>query len=268
MNFNVAHKCTLEEKRIQIKNEEKVEMIEIQLLSTKEDLSQANKFNSKITSIHLPLPPFCDLTNIIKCLYAKNDDYEFINKVIDKCRELKCGLVAHADVPLETLYQNEGFNMLIDYIDKSGIIWHIENVTHFEIKNGNACIKAPLQICDYINKRLKREVCFPLLDICHFLMTQDDFDSSLSFNLRSVLQMYNTKKYYMHLNSRIGCGDPADGGVHGSNFHYDTPLLEKILKSVKQYNPMLILEVYESDYYAAPNAKELHSKILQIQETL
>lgn len=270
MKYKIARKCALDKKRIELLNssEKEVENIEIQLLSTEDDLSLIDLINANISSIHLPLPPFCNLTFISDSLKAKDSNYDFILRVIEKCKQHNCGMVVHANLPLESLYQTEGCEMLISFIKDSGIIWHIENVALDEISNGNACIKAPVQICDYFNKRIKKEICFPLLDTCHFLMIQDDFDRTLSLNLHQVLQMYNSNNYCIHLNSRIGCGDPAYGGIHGSNFHYDTPLLIKILKTVKQYNPMLILEVYETDYYTSANVKELHSKIINLQDKI
>ena len=266
MKFNIARKCALEKKRIELINKEGVEYVEIQLLSPDDDLSLIDLFKAKISSIHLPLPPYCDLSLIADYIEKKDKNYDFVMRVIEKCRQYNCGMVVHANVPLETLYQEKKCDRLIEFIKDSEITWHIENVTQDDIPNGDSCIKAPLHICNYFNKCIKKEVCFPLLDICHFLMIQDDFNRTLSLNLHETLRLYNSKKYYIHLNDRIGCGVSSCGGVHGSNFHYDIPLLEKILKTVKFYNPMLILEVYESDYYVAANAKELHNKILEIEK--
>lgn len=267
MIFRTAEKCTLDKNRIADKNKEKVENIEIQLLGINDDLSLINTINANITSIHLPLPPFCNLTNIMDAISKKDENYSFINKVIEQCKKLNCGIVAHANITLERLYNIDREGILIDFIGKSGIIWHIENVTD-EIPNENACIKAPVQVCDYINKRLNKDVCFPLLDVCHFLMIQDNFDGLLTFNLKSVLSLYKSDNYFIHLNYRIGTGDPATGGIHGATYETDLPLLEKILREIKYWNPTLVLEVYEKDYSKCSNVKIMEQRIKEIQANI
>ena len=53
-------------------------------------------------------------------------------------------------------------------------------------------------------------------------------------------------------------------GIHGSNFKEDLELLEEIVKEICQYDPYLILEVNEDDYYNRPNAVWLNNKIDKI----
>lgn len=72
----------------------------------------------------------------------------------------------------------------------------------------------------------------------------------------------------IHLCSAIGCGKDELGGVHGSNFKENVPLLEKIIETTLPYNPYYILEVDEIDYTNKPNALWLNNKINEIIEKL
>ena len=77
---NVTSDPEVIEKRIELlnSNEKEVENIEIRLLSTEDDLSLIDLINANISSIHLPLPPFCNLTFISDSLKAKDSNYDFI----------------------------------------------------------------------------------------------------------------------------------------------------------------------------------------------
>lgn len=257
--MNIAYKCALVPEQIESKNKLELQNIEVQLLPG-DDLSLIEKIQGKIVSIHLPLPPFCNLTSIIEAIKNNGEDLKLIKESIEWCKKLNCGLIVHANITLEKLYNMDKEEVLINFINESGIVWHIENVTD-EISNENDCIKAPVQICDYINKKLKKQICFPLLDICHFLMIQENFCSSLKYNLKQAIEMYKSDNYYIHLSDKLGSGDPHTGGVHGFNFKYNEPLLTNILKTCERYNPTLVLEVYENDYGNPLNAMDLHERI-------
>lgn len=265
MKYRTAEKCSLFKGNIKNKNERKVERIEIQLLSLEDDLSMMDELTGKIVSIHLPLPPFCNIGNILEILKNKESEkIEYLKKVIEKARKYDCGIVIHADTTLERYYQKDKEGLLIEFLKDSGVVWHIENVTD-EIRNENDCITAPVQISNYINSKVKKNICFPLLDICHFQMIQSNFDTLLKFNLKTVLKMYESEKYYIHFTDKVGCGDDNFGGKHGFNFKYNIPLMHKILNEIKNTNPMLVLEIKEADYTNPLNVIELEGFIKEYE---
>ena len=266
MKFKTAEKCSLFSGHIEDKNRRKVESVEIQLLGN-DNLDLMDKLNSKIVSIHLPLPPFCNISNILEAVRSKNSDYEYLLKIIEKCKKYNCGMVIHADITLERYYGMDKEGILIEFFRKNDVVIHIENTVE-EIGNGTDSVVAPIQICNYINQKIGKKLCFPLLDICHFQMIQNDFERSLKYNLKETLKMYNSDKYYLHFCSSVGCGDDRFGGIHCSNFRYDLPLLEKILKVLKYYDPMLVLEVREKDYSNPVNAIELEGFIKDAEKIL
>lgn len=265
--FHTAEKCSLLSSVIKVKNMYKVDRIEIQLLSINDDLDLIDTINAKIVSIHLPLPPFCDITNIIRIIKEQGKEYDFLVRVAKKCKENNCGMVIHADTTLEKLYRSANIKYFIDFIEKYDLTVHIENTT-IEIKNGNESVRAPIQISNYINSEIGKTLCYPLLDTCHYMMVRDAFDSSLTLSLKQVITMYNSDKYYVHLCDKVGCGEDKRGGKHGFNFRYDEPLLKDILKTIDKYNPELILEIREDDYINSPNVKELEERIDRIYKEI
>lgn len=266
MKFRTAEKCSLFPENVMDKNRRNVGNVEVQLLGD-DNLDLMDKLNSKIVSIHLPLPPFCNISNILEAVRNKNSDYDYLLKIIEKCKKYSCGMVIHADITLERYYRMDKEGILIEFFRKNNVVIHIENTVE-EIGNGTDSVVAPIQICNYINQKIGKKLCFPLLDICHFQMVQNDFERSLKYNLKETLKMYNSDKYYLHLCNSVGCGDDKFGGMHGSNFKYDLPLLEKILNVLKYYHPMLVLEVREKDYSDPINVIELEGFIKNVEKIL
>lgn len=80
--MNIAYKCALIPEQIESRNELKMQNIEVQLLAGA-DLSLIEKIQGKVVSIHLPLPPFCDLTSIIEAIKNNGDDLRLIKESIE-----------------------------------------------------------------------------------------------------------------------------------------------------------------------------------------
>lgn len=240
-------------------------LIEIQLLSVKDDLSLLANFNDKISSIHLPIKDnLCDLTVVMSSCATKDNYFNFLNEIIKKCPDT--GLVIHADDYAEHLYNLKSSNPFLKWVSENNVKVFLENtgITP-DLKKG---ILAPKYISVRFNEIIKKDLFHPLLDICHFQIARDKFDTNLKFSLFETLTLYNHNEMRIHLCSAIGCGKDELGGIHGSNFKENIPLLEKIIETTLPYNPYYILEVNEIDYTNKPNALWLNNKINEIIEKL
>lgn len=80
--MNKVFKCALIKKQVEsamrLANEYN-NLIEIQLLSIKDDLSLLANFNDKISSIHLPIKDnLCDLTIVMSSCATKDNYFNFL----------------------------------------------------------------------------------------------------------------------------------------------------------------------------------------------
>lgn len=108
------------------------------------------------------------------------------------------------------------------------------------------------------------DAVYPLLDVCHYQISYNQFDSNLKRNLSEIIDLYNSENLVIHLATAIGNGDNKGGGVHGSNFKENTELLLEIINKVKDLNPIPVLETNETDMINKPNAVWLNNKIDKI----
>lgn len=236
--------------------------IEVQLLGD-DDLSLLADIKDKISSIHLPIENGqCDLSYILNSFETKNDFINTLNEIISICPGI--GLVVHADLYAENVYKLEKDNPFLKWVSDNKVKIYLENVS--SVKNLKKGLIAPAFISKIFNEIIGKSLFEPLLDVCHFEIARNKFSSNIRYNLLDTLILYEHQNMRIHLCSAVGCGDNSQGGIHGSNFKEDIPLLEKILKEVKPYNPYLVLEVGETDYINKPNAVWLNNKIDEIEQ--
>lgn len=259
-----VYKCALINEQIEgmlnlIKDNDN--LVEIHLLGLDDDLSLLRKFEGKICSIHLPVQGrYCDLSKIMETCETKNEYFDFLNSLIRIVPEIE--LVAHANICLEYLLNLDKYTTFLKWVDNNNVHFLLENTT--SINDGKRSIVEPIQISSRFNKILKKDLFSPLLDICHYQIARTRIDSILKYNLTDVFSMYAKEGMKIHLCSAIGSGHEVTGGVHGSNFKEDVELLKGIINEIYKYDPYLILEVIEDDYYNRPNAVWLNNKIDEI----
>ena len=263
-----AYKCALLGEQIEAVLkllEDSENEVEIQLLSIEDDLSLIDCFQGRVSSIHLPIEKedrTCNLTTVIKACKEQNGKYYFLNKVAAYATRENAGIVIHANVPVENFCKMQGYKEFIEWVKQYNVKIFLENT--MEITDARKSILTPVLAKDRINSELKEKLCFPLLDICHFQVSYNQYNSNLRRNLSEVLSLYAYDLMRIHLCSVIGNGNDRKGGVHGSNFKENLELLEEILKDVYKWNPILILEENESDMINKPNAVWLNNKIDEI----
>ena len=262
-----AYKCALIPEQIErmlqlLSDNEK--LVEIQLLSINDDLSLINKFNGKVSTIHLPIEKedrTCNISAIIKTCKDKGSKYDFLCKVAEYAERENCGIVAHADITAEEL-SKINFNSFIDWLDEYKIRLYIENTP--EILNARKSVLSPLYLTYSFNSRIKGTKVRPLLDICHFQISYNQYNSNLKHNLSEVVDLYSCEDMILHFNTAIGNGNTEKGGLHGGNFSENPELLEELLKDLKRFEPTLVLEVYDTDMINKPNEVALNNKIDEI----
>lgn len=240
-------------------------MVEVQLLSVNDDLSKIKKFGRKVCSIHLPIEKenrTCNLSTILKAMYEKNEQYNFIWEVAKYANLENAGIVIHTDITIKEMIKSNGYKEFIDFLKVSKARILLENTP--ELDSGENSIIMPLVISSKLCKETELNNIKPLLDVCHYQITHNEFDSMLKINLEETLQMYSHNGMYIHLCSSIG--DSWTHGVHGSNFKENPELLEKILKATESFNPHYVLETCEKDFVKKENAVWLNNKIDEIFE--
>ena len=267
-----AYKCALVadqmEKMLQM-IEDNDNLVEIQLLSVNDDLSLIDCFRDRICTIHLPMEledRTCNLSTVIKACGEKKDKYVFLCKVAAYAIGEDCGIVIHTDIPIEEMCKAPEYKSFIEWIKSYGIKLYLENT--FEIKDSRKSLLVPVMTSYKINKDLENKLARPLLDICHFQISYNQYDSNLKQNLRTLINNYSSDKTIIHFATAIGNGDSHNGGTHGSNFSENPDLLIALLKDLKKRNPILVLETEETDMVNKPNAKALNDKIDEIMKTL
>lgn len=258
-----VYKCTLIKDQMEgTLNILKDNTIEVQLLGD-DDLSLLADIKDKISSIHLPIEnEQCNLSYVLNSFETKSEFIGTLNKIISYCPGI--GLVVHANLYAENVYKLEKDNPFLKWVSDNNVKIYLENISTVEnLKKG---LIAPAFISKNFNEIIGKSLFEPLLDICHFEIARNKFSSNIRYNLLDALILYEHQNMRIHLCSAIGCDDSTFGGVHGSSFKEDLPLLEKILKEVKPYNPYLVLEVRETDYINKPNAVWLNNKIEEFEQ--
>lgn len=248
-------KVALEKEQIEAKNKyDIIDAYEIHLYGDNRDHFELWKSLSKpITTIHYPLAR-CDVAQI-----AKEFNSEYTKKVIDFVKETGAGLVLHAESPSFDIFNNPDVEAFCRLIKKEGIIIHIENCYR------NIGAVEALQIMKYMRNRIDDKQVYPLLDICHLIMSEMSFKyEELSFF--QTLDAYKSKRFRIHFNDCLGSGEVETGGVHGTNFSHNQYLLNNVLWKLfnlehEGYPADLILEVEEKDYIHVPDAIELAKNI-------
>ena len=267
-----AYKCALKDDQIEKMLElikDNNNLIEIQLLSIYDDLSLLDNFKGRVSTIHLPLEKenrTCNLSTIIKAFDEENEKFDFFAKVTKYAVKENCGIVIHTDIDGRDLQKLHGYHKLVSWIKSTGVKLCLENT--YEIKDAKKSLFSPLYVKNALNRDLLENTVYPLLDVCHYQVSYNQFDSNLKRNLSEIIDLYDSENLVIHLATAIGNGDDKNGGVHGSNFKENTELLLEILNKVKDLDPILVLETNETDMINKPNAVWLNNKINELLEGL
>lgn len=262
--MKIVYKSGLSMNQIIFRNENIAEDIEIHMVSNEPNLNNVKLFKNKINTIHLPTEQ-CKLSYVLEELSKGN---ELLLETFKICNELCAAVIIHCDMTLKNFLENENKDNFIKFIGNSRFKWRIENLTTEEGLTPKESIVSPAEICQYINKTLRQEICFPLLDICHYLIVREHFDTDLDLNLKDTIELYNSSDLYIHLNDKLGTGYNYNGGIHGFNFKYNSALLRSILFDKNIRNATLCLEVYEKDFTNCLNAIELENKIRSLTRNI
>ena len=263
-----AYKCALIKEQIEGTKkliEHNDNLVEIQLLSIKDDLSLINEFSGRVSSIHLPIEKedrTCNLSTVLKAMEIKNKKFDFLYKIASYAVCENAGLVIHANVQLKDVLKSKGYEEFIYFLNKTKVKIYLENT--FDIKNAKDSLLTPVIVSSELCKATKSDDIHPLLDVCHYQISLNQFDSNLKINMDEILEIYGYDDMRMHLCSALG--DGGIDGVHGSNFKENIELLKRIIHKTKEYDPVWILETAENDYCNKPNAVWLNNKINEILE--
>lgn len=229
---------------------------EIQLLGKgKDDFSLIKKINRPVATVHYPMD-MCGLS-----VMCEEDNFEYMEKCFEVCRELSTGLVIHADVTLDDLMKKSGFHNLCYTLSKQNISIHIENSSY---TNSNEAVK----ICNYMNELTFLHFAYPLLDTGHSLIAAQK-SSLREENIFVLIKKFASKNYKVHFSDIVGSGLVETGGVHGNNFSMNEPFMKELLNEFDElyFKPSLIIEVEEEDYCNPANAIELNNKIKEYLKT-
>jgi hypothetical protein len=239
--------------------------IEIQLLDLKDPLDRMRPLLNDIVTVHAPLYPsedmMCNISSVGKGLHERGDYHAYLYKVAKFLRRANCGLVIHSDISPEELENAYYYHDILDYIVQNQIWIHLENVTSREVPNQMNALMYPVLLSKKINTALGKTLAFPLLDICHYQMLRNDFNSNISLSLQDTIDLYRSGKFVIHFNNAEGSGDEKTGGIHGYNFSNDLRTLNQLLDYLRPINRTLILETGEVDLKKKERAVWLNNYI-------
>ncbi len=248
-------KCALEKEQIIEKNSyTDIDGYEIHLYGdSRDDFSLASLMTKPIVTVHYPL----DRCNILQIAKEQNDEYA--NKVFQFCRDYHAGLVLHVESSAKEIINQPEIIRLCGHLKIYDIKVYVENFYK------SAGIKDALAVYNYIRPLIGEKSVFPLLDICHMMISQMDLTrDELSF--AESLNAFQSDSFKIHLSDCVGSGEWETGGIHGDNFKTNRYFLENILTKLMEMEKNgcfcdCILEVDESDYIHNPNAHNLAVRI-------
>lgn len=256
-----ALKLALEKEQIEFKNSRKeIDAFEIHLFGDeRDDFSLYPLIEKPLTTIHYALWR-SDILDI-----AAEFESDYTRKVFDLAKKADCGIVLHAESRSFNIYNKPEVEAFCKFAKKEGVKLHIENCYR-----NNGAIEA-LEIMDYIRHRVDKERVYPLLDICHLMMSEMSFKYD-ELSIPKAIEAYKSNCFKIHLNDCIGSGEKETGGIHGTNFSRNQYLLNNILWKLfnlekEGYEADLILEVEEKDYVHVPEALELAANIDRFWKT-
>lgn len=232
-----------------------VDGYEIQMRNSESGMHLISLLDKKLYAIHTPFDK-CDLSQ-----WMNREGDTFFDDLMSICKKEKCGLVIHDDLSFGDYITHPKRRDFESFLAKYNVPIHLENCTTYEL----SFLEVP-SIANYINAQLEKDIVYPLLDVCHYLILANDieFDGP---NLSKTLEIFNSEKVYIHLCDIVGSGKRNLGGLHGTNFHYNSRLLYQILDKLEELHPnkdvILVLEVGEENYNTPMSAIELNMRIKQ-----
>lgn len=248
----------------QVENKTKIEIFdgyEIHLLGNgRDDFSLLEELKEKpIKTFHYP---------VTQCRLGKfkiGENKEYMLQILDACEKYCSGLILHCgdgwdevdprDNELVLTKNNKDLFWLIGEMRARNIPLFIENASSVSCKDVLNIINHLMITHDYFR-------IYPLLDICHYQIAAGRLHS-VEYNLAETLKLFESENMKIHFCDSVGCGKYVFGGIHGSNFKYNQPLMKEILGYLKKFeNDIdLILEVDEDNYNIPKNAMWLAAKI-------
>ncbi len=256
-----ALKCALDKDQILFKNTlSEIDAFEVHLFGDeRDDFSLYPLMEKPLTTIHYALwrSDILDIAREFESDYCKN--------VFELAKKADVGIVLHAESRSFNIYNKPDVEAFCAYAREQGVKLHIENCYR-----NNGAIEA-LEIMDYIRHRVDKQRVFPLLDICHLMMSEMSFKYD-ELSIPKAIEAYKSPCFKIHLNDCIGSGEKETGGIHGTNFSHNQYLLNNILWKLfnlekEGYHADLILEVEEKDYVHVPDALELARNIDKFWKT-
>lgn len=250
-----ALKLALDKEQIERKNQyDEIDAFEIHLFGDeRDDFSLYPSIQKPLTTIHYALWR-ADILDI-----AQEYEGAYAQKVFELAEKAGVGIVLHAESRSFNIYNKPEVEAFCKYIKERGIRLHIENCYR------NIGAVEGLEIMHYMRDRISEKQVYPLLDICHLMMSEMSFKYD-ELSIPKAIDAYKSKCFKIHLNDCIGSGEKETGGIHGTNFARNTYLLNNILWKLynlekEGYPADLILEVDEKDYVNMPDALSLAHQI-------
>lgn len=259
--MKIIFKTALKEDQLMSRNQKDIDGVEIQMLDFSDDFSLMKKLTVPVYNIHLPIKEKqCNLSYFIDHINDKN-----ILNVLSVSQGYNANIVIHCDIHLAEVYGKNILNFL-EVISKYNVHILLENVMMFEPKNGIDTVLDIPNICTYLNSKLRKMVFYSLLDTCHLMSNIICYFDYPGYSMKSVIDLYNSERFFIHLSSINGDGLSNEPGKHGIDFQNNKIMLHQIINYLKNinYNCNLVLETSETDYINAPNAETLKKLIEEV----
>ena len=229
-------------------NKEDIDGVELHLMRFEDDLSLIGLIQVPIFSIHYYLyhtePDVnpCDIDRII------NDIYELdrFKKLVDVAKENGSCITLHLATTMDT-FNEDGYKKFIEIVREGSVILNIENVPDgVHVKNSEYLISQIPSICKKMNDDIGEELCFPLLDICHAMMTINSTVDPVK-TLAKYIEEFSSDHFCIHLSEAVSDGLSFN---HGKNFTNNKKYLFLILDMLYKTNKdtHIIIEVNDIDF--------------------
>ena len=250
---------------------DKADGVEVQLLSSEDDLSKLLDIELPVVSLHYPLSKdfdndgcYCVDSNL-GLIIQDDNKLGLFERVCTYAQLLRCSIGIHLDTPINSL-DNKQLQKFAEIVKRYNVLIYLENITahgKFDyISNREDLAEGVLFL------RSLGVKCNMLVDTCHAKIAANARGLDVYQEIVDYIDWCDndpiSPNIYIHLSDAVGDGLDYN---HGTNFlmNDDEEYLDIILNKLNncKKEAIIVLEILDRDLINRPLARELHNFILE-----